>query len=122
MKEKCVTLSTDGYRSPPSCAPHLLQNQLTGAVDLTHLPASLENLWLCSNQLTGSVDLTQLPTTLVALVLHCNKLTGAVDLTKLPTSLTTLSLYHNAGLTGEWRGDKPIGFCFDFTGITVADA
>jgi hypothetical protein len=53
-------------------------------------------LWLCSNLLTGPVDLT-----------------------KLPASLTELWLHRNAGLTGVWRGDKPSGYDFDGTGITV---
>jgi hypothetical protein len=95
--------------------------QLTGHVDLTQLPSTLMAVYLTSNQLTGSVDLTALPPSLKALGLGENKLTGPVDLTKLPASLLLLNLKQNAGLTGVWRGEKPSGFCFDGTGITVAD-
>jgi hypothetical protein len=77
---------------------------------------------LHENQLTGAVDLTQLPATLAALGLGQNQLTGAVDLTQLPASLTHLDLQQNAGLTGEWRGAKPNRYQFEGTGITVAAA
>jgi hypothetical protein len=51
-----------------------------------------------------------------------NQLTGPVDLTQLPATLTWFSVGNNAGLTGVWRGEKPSGYGFDGTGITVADA
>jgi hypothetical protein len=41
-----------------------------------------------------------------------------VDLTRL--RLGVLGLSQNAGLTGVWHGQKPTGFHFDGTGITVA--
>jgi hypothetical protein len=100
----------------------LSQNALTGHVDLTRLPTTLVRLDLSANQLTGSVDLTQLPATLESLDLETNQLTGPVDLSRLPTTLARLSLYENAGLTGVWRGEKPDGFDFADTGITVVDA
>ncbi len=119
MKEKCVTLSTDGYRSPLSCAPHLLQNQLAGPIDLTQLPASLEWLCLQGNQLTGPVDLTLLPAMLKELNLGQNQLSGAVDLTKLPAKLKKLNLSQNSGLTRVWHW-KPGDY--DFSGTGIRDA
>jgi hypothetical protein len=100
----------------------LNSNQLTGPVDLTRLPRSLTKIYLNENQLSGGVDLTRLPARLTLLGLHVNALSGPVDLTRLPRSLTTLWLQRNAGLTGEWRGDKPDGFDFRGTGITIAGA
>ncbi len=98
------------------------ENRLTGAIDLTQLPSSLEELSLWQNQLTGPVDLTQLPATLTHLRLAENQLTGAVDLTRLPASLMTLWLQRNAGLTGVWCGKEPPGFDLNRTSITVAYA
>jgi hypothetical protein len=100
----------------------LFQNHLTGPVDLTQLPASLTQLYVSSNELAGAVDVTKLPAPLTVLALSCNKLTVTVDLTQLPATLWRLDLYQNAGLTGVWRGEKPSGYDFTGTGITVAAA
>ncbi len=88
----------------------------------TSLHGAVTKIDLYNKNLTGHVDLTQLPATLMRLDSGMNRLAGAVDLTQLPASLTSLALQQNAGLTGIWRGDKPSGFYFNGTGITVAYA
>ncbi len=79
----------------------LVNRYLTGAVDLTQLPASLVTLDLSQNQLTGAVDLTQLPASLAGISLGFNKLTGTIDLTKLPATLRQVWLYANQLMTRQ---------------------
>jgi hypothetical protein len=74
---------------------NLGNSQLSGPVDLTQLPQSLQQLDLCNNKLCGSVDLTQLPQSLQWLDLYGNQLSGTVDLTHLPQSLRLLYLGDN---------------------------
>jgi len=53
---------------------------------------------LGNNQLSGSIDLTQLPSTLQILVLANNQLSGSIDLTQLPSHLQFEVLSGNPGL------------------------
>lgn len=78
----------------------LLNNQLTGHVDLTHLPEGLNELWIMQNYFSGSVDLTCLSCGLNKLFMSNNEFVGSVDLTQLPDSLMSLSLSRNH-LTGS---------------------
>eukprot|EP01084_Bolivina_argentea_P250256 419227_1 len=70
-------------------------NKLTGIIDLTLFPQSLEYITCIGNAFSGSVNLTTLPSSLRSLSLACNQLTGTPDLTKLSASITSLSLSHN---------------------------
>jgi Leucine-rich repeat (LRR) protein len=74
---------------------HLGSNQLSGDVNLAQLPQSLRELWLYNNQLSGVCNLTQLPQSLQTLRLDSNQLSGTVDLTLLPQSLQQLDLCYN---------------------------
>jgi hypothetical protein len=74
---------------------YLTNNQLRGTPDLTQLPQSLRELWLQSNKYTGTPDLTQLPQSLQELSLEENEFSGTPDLTHLPQSLQKLWLMNN---------------------------
>ena len=71
------------------------QTKLSGNVDLTSLPETLHKLILIDNEFSGSIDLTSLPQSLRELNLHLNKFSGTVNLTKLPASLTRIDLGFN---------------------------
>eukprot|EP01083_Nonionella_stella_P290930 990005_1 len=70
-------------------------NALTGTIDLTRLPSSLDRISFKANQFTGTPDLTHLPESLMHLYLNNNQFTGTPDLTRLPASLTYLCLDYN---------------------------
>ncbi len=72
------------------------ENRLSGTVDLTQLPQSLQKLLLENNQFSGSVDLTQLPQALQQLGLGNNRLSGTVQRSMLPRLLDFSA--HNSGL------------------------
>ena len=79
---------------------YLENNQLTGEIDLTQLLGEMEYLYLQNNQFTGEIDLTRLPDGMVRLYLENNNLAGEVDLTHLPNAMEQLYLTDNQ-LTGE---------------------
>ena len=70
--------------------------RVSGTVDLTSLPQTLQKLSLNFNQFSGTVDLPSLPRSLRSLELHKNQLTGIVDLTRLPANLTNIRLDGNS--------------------------
>ena len=78
----------------------IINGQLIGSVDLTHLPDGMQTLFLDNNQLTGEIDLANLPHGMNELSLKSNKLTGEVELTHLPAGMKGLYLQNNQ-LTGE---------------------
>ena len=80
--------------------PSWLGSELTGSVDLAHLPKDMKHLDLQNNMLTGKIDLTKLPEGMKKLFLDHNQLTGEIDLTQLPKGMRSLRLDSNQ-LTGE---------------------
>ena len=74
----------------------LSDNALTGSLDLTLLPGSMNVLNLMRNFLTDCICLVTLPPNLVELKLSYNVLSGKLVLTKLPGTLKELLLDHNA--------------------------
>ena len=68
---------------------------LTGTVNLTALPAGLEDLDLSANALTGTPDVATLPPVLSEIFLYANQFTGTLDLRTLPKGLMYLHLDSN---------------------------
>ena len=76
------------------------KSDLTGSVELEHLPVGVYVLILTNNRLTGEIDLPQLPDGMQILDLKNNQLTGSIDLTHLPDGMRIIYLQNNQ-LTGE---------------------
>ena len=76
------------------------KSDLTGSVELEHLPVGVYVLILTNNRLTGEIDLPQLPDGMQILNLNNNQLTGEIDLTHLPDGMRIIYLQNNQ-LTGE---------------------
>jgi hypothetical protein len=74
---------------------NLSYKNLSGSVNLSHLPRQLVRLHLSNNHLSGTIDLTNLPPQLRYLSLADNQLRHTVDLTKLPPKLNFLCLENN---------------------------
>ena len=70
-------------------------NQLTGTLDISNLPATLDGLWAYNNQFYGKINLLSLPSGLRTIDLHGNNLTGSLDFTSLPDSMVSLRLQGN---------------------------
>ena len=71
------------------------KSELTGSVDLTHLPDVMESLCVSGNQLTGEIDLTRLPGEMESVYLDNNHFTGEIDLAHLPHEMEYLYLSRN---------------------------
>ena len=86
--------------------PHSLNNfdvpgsALEGTVPLTRLPSELRSLALYENRFAGELDLTSLPYCFEDLTLHSNRFNGTVCLTSLPASMQSVNLCENR-LTGH---------------------
>ena len=75
-------------------------NKLTGELDLAHIPDGVKYLFLNNNQFSGEIDLTHLPNRMNWLFLQSNQLTGKIDLAHLPEGMESLCLNSNQ-LTGS---------------------
>eukprot|EP00009_Paramoeba_aestuarina_P005775 CAMPEP_0201523340 /NCGR_PEP_ID=MMETSP0161_2-20130828/19503_1 /ASSEMBLY_ACC=CAM_ASM_000251 /TAXON_ID=180227 /ORGANISM="Neoparamoeba aestuarina, Strain SoJaBio B1-5/56/2" /LENGTH=113 /DNA_ID=CAMNT_0047922437 /DNA_START=110 /DNA_END=451 /DNA_ORIENTATION=+ len=69
---------------------------LSGSLDLSSLPRSLEYVNLSKNKFVGEIVLNRLPGELRALYLHKNELSGDLDLRYLQHSPNILWLNDNA--------------------------
>ena len=70
-------------------------NSFSGDVDLCYLPAEIKELDLSNNQLSGSLNLEQLPQSIHILHVHCNRFTGTLCLLYLPPSLDEIAVDEN---------------------------
>ena len=71
------------------------QLDLSGTMNLVHLPHSLYDFAVPGNALEGTVPLTRLPSELRSLALYVNRFEGELDLTSLPLCFEDLALNHN---------------------------
>ena len=71
-------------------------NQLSGTICLTALPAALWYLRLSQNNFQGSLDFTRLPKSMEYIYLSENRFSGTVDLGNLPESMEDLDVKENA--------------------------
>ena len=84
-----------------SALPHTTTNiwicscKQTFEIQTRSLPRELELLNLSVNMICGRIDLTTLPPKLLTADLSQNKLTGPIQLTHLPESMCTLDLQYN---------------------------
>jgi hypothetical protein len=70
-------------------------NNFTGTINLSHLPENMEELNASYNKLSGSLDLENLPTLFKELDVHGNNFTGTVNTSNLPIGLELLWLSEN---------------------------
>ena len=71
------------------------ENIITGSLDISEIPESIKNLYLCRNEIFGSLDLASLHSTMVYLRLSKNKFSGSVDLAHLPQAMKGIDLSEN---------------------------
>ena len=71
-----------------------------------HLPPNLLYLSVGENELSGMVDLTRLPVTIECLYLNQNNFEGKTDLSQLPAGLEELDVSYTK-LSGEIVAPNP---------------
>lgn len=77
-------------------------NSFTGTVDLTSLPAGLQQLTANENAFSGYIELGALPATLWWLELSLNQFTGTVDATRLPAAMNNSECTVDVDNTGVY--------------------
>ena len=81
---------------PPRLKRFVLDgNNMTGNIDLEHLPAELTAFEAAKNCFEGTVSLSSLPRRLLVLDLQRNLLSGELDLSNLPPKLEKLYFANN---------------------------
>jgi len=73
----------------------LERNAFSGEIDLRHLPTKIQHLNVSYNQLSGSLELGKLPNSMQEFHLGANRFSGTVCLRHLPRSLQVLSVNEN---------------------------
>ena len=84
------------------------EDHLSGSVDLTNLPTSLETLYLHENCFVGEVCFKRPPMNLQNLALSDNAFSGSTDFSLLPDLIQSVDV-SNTQLSGEitWDGSLP---------------